>query len=168
MFSSKHPGLYRESPDVAVCGGVFPAVGVNVHRLQVALDDVLVVEQGSADFPGTVAQFSVENVTRQSIGFHAVHMAQPAEASLHEYRRNAHEAGSLEDVCVWDPLLPSYVQQAAERAEVVAVEASLLSGIHCPRLAAIGESTGRKLCRPRLLSFHSAGYCSRLACSVWP
>ena len=64
-------------------------------------------------------------------------MAQPAEASLHEHRRNAHEAGSLEDVCVRDPVLPSYVQQAAEQAEVEAIEASLLSGIHCPRLAAI-------------------------------
>ena len=49
MFSSKHLGLYLESPGVAVCGGVFSAVGVNLHRLQIALDDVLVVEQGSAD-----------------------------------------------------------------------------------------------------------------------
>ena len=66
-----------------------------------------------------------------------MHMAQPAKATLHEHRRNAHETGSLEDVCVRDPVLPSYVQQAAERTEVEAVEASLLSGIHCPRLAAI-------------------------------
>ena len=47
-------GLYLESPGVAVCGGVFPAVGVDLHRLQVALDGVLVAEQGSADFPGAV------------------------------------------------------------------------------------------------------------------
>ena len=66
-----------------------------------------------------------------------MHMAQPAEASLHEHRRNAHEADSLEDICVWDPVLPSYVQQAADQAEVEAVEASLLSGIGRSRLAAI-------------------------------
>ena len=129
--------LYQESPGVVVCSGVFPAVGVDLHCLQVTLDGVLVAEQGSADFPGTVAQFSVKNLTRQTVRFHAVHMAQPAEASLHENRRNAHEVDSLEDVCVRDPVLPSYVQQAAERAEVEAVEALLLSGIGRPRLAAI-------------------------------
>ncbi|KAK2568145.1 Tyrosine-protein kinase BAZ1B [Acropora cervicornis] len=32
--SSKHLGLYLESPGVAVCGCVFPAVGVDLHRLQ--------------------------------------------------------------------------------------------------------------------------------------
>ena len=110
VFSSKHLGLYLESPVVAVCGGVFPAVGVNLHRHQVTLDGVLVAEQGSANFPGAVTQFSVENLTRQTVRFHAVHMAQPAETSLHEHRRNAHEAGSLKDVCVRDPVLPSYVQ----------------------------------------------------------
>ena len=109
VFSSKHLGLYLESPGVAVSGGVFPAVGGDLHRLQVALDGVLVAEQGSAGFPGAVAQFSVENLTRQTVRFHAVHMAQPAEASLHEHRRNAHEADSLEDICVRDPVLPSYV-----------------------------------------------------------
>ena len=129
----------KESPVVAVCGGVFPAVSVNLHRHQVTLDGVLVAEQGSANFPGAVTQFSVENLTRQTVRFHAVHMAQPAETSLHEHRRNAHEAGSLKDVCVRDPVLPSYVQQAAERAEVEVIEASLLSGIHCPRLAAALE-----------------------------
>ena len=52
VFSSKHLGLYLESPVIAVCGGVFPAVGVNLHRHQVTLDGVLVAEQGSANFPG--------------------------------------------------------------------------------------------------------------------
>ena len=46
--------------------------------------------------------------------------------------RGAHEAESLEDICVRDPVLPSNVQEAVE-----GVEASLLSGIGRPRLAAV-------------------------------
>ena len=57
----------------------FAAVGFDLHRLEVVLDGVLVAEQGSANFPGATAQFSVENLTRQTVRFHAVHMAQPAE-----------------------------------------------------------------------------------------
>ena len=116
------------SPGFPVFCGVFPFIDVDHHRLQVALDGVL------------VAQFSVENLPGQTIRLHAVHVAQPTKASLHEHRRNAHEAGSLEDLRVQNLVLPSDLQQAAKRAEVEAVEASLLSSVRRPRLTAIEES----------------------------
>ena len=128
------------SPGFPVFCGVFPFIDVDHHRLQVALDGVLVAEQRSADFPGAVAQFSVENLPGQTIRLHAVHVAQPTKASQHEQRRNAHEAGSLEDFRVRNLVLPSDLQQAAKRAEVEAVEASLLSSVRRPRLTAIEES----------------------------
>ena len=130
------------SPGFPVFCGVFPFIDVDHHRLQVALDGVLVAEQRSADVPGAVAQFSVENLPGRTIRLHAVHVAQPTKASRHEQRRNAHEAGSLEDLRLRNLVLPSDLQQAAKpaEAEVGAVEASLLSSVRRPRLTAIEES----------------------------
>jgi len=97
-------------PDVAVCSSIFPAVCVDLDCLQLALDGVLVAEQRPANFSGAVAQFSIQDFPRQTIRLHAVHMAQPAEASLNEHRRYAHEPGSPEDVRVRNLVLPSDVQ----------------------------------------------------------
>ena len=120
--------------------GIFPAVCVDLDSLQIALDGVLVGEQRPANFLGTVAQYSIQDFPWQTIRLHAVHMAQPAEASLKEHGRYAHETSSPEDVRVRNLVLPSDVQQAAKQMEVKAVEASLLPGVSRPRLTAIKES----------------------------
>lgn len=124
-------------PGVAIGSSVLPAGCVDVGCFEVALDGVFEAQQRST---GAVAQFSVENLSWQALRLHAVNMSKPAEASLNEHRGYARETGALKDLSVSDFVLPFDVQKASKRAEVEPIEASLLSGVGRPRLAAIEES----------------------------
>ena len=121
-------------PSRARVSCLFPARGVNVQRLHVALADVLEAQLRAANGPLARGELAVEDVLWDTTILHPVVVAKPAQPALSEQREHGREVRLGQHLSVGHFVSPRDVENPAEATQMEAVQPSLLFGVGCPGL----------------------------------
>ena len=84
VSSAWYPLLHFMAPSGSVLGNVLPAAGVDLRASQISLADIFEAQQRSANATDALPQFAIEYFSRKTVGFYAVHVAEPSKVSLAE------------------------------------------------------------------------------------